>query len=72
MTQAEVRAANRRMRAADESHLWPISGKFSATNRAIATVLKGMVEGLCIETVEEYESAVDAEIGRIVNDEDNW
>ena len=68
MTTRERREVNARLRAADQSHLWPISGKFNATDRAIRTVSRD----LTVDTIEEYEAAVDAEISRIVNDEDNW
>jgi hypothetical protein len=33
--QAERRAINQIYRTQDESHLWPIHGRFNATNRAI-------------------------------------
>ncbi len=72
MTLLELKEANRKMRAADESHLWPISGKFNATERAIRRIRKAMAEGLCFDHVEEYEGALDQEISEIVNDEDNW
>lgn len=72
LERSEVVEINRRLRAADESHLWPICGKFSATGRAIGRILKQMQNGLYIESAAEYEAAVDEEISRIVNDPDNW
>ena len=35
-------AINRAFRAADQSHLWPISGRFDATERAIRAVRRYM------------------------------
>ncbi len=69
---AELKESNRTLRAADDSHLWPISGKFNATDRAIRRVRKAMSEGLDIETAEDYEEVVGNEVGRIVNNEGNW
>ena len=68
---ANIRAINRLYRNQDESHLWPISGKFNATERAIRRVRtlarhNGAIAGL------EYAYAVDWEISEIVNDERNW
>ena len=61
-------AINRAFRAADESHLWPISGRFDATERAIRAVRRimhevGELSGL------EYAYALEAELSRIVNAE---
>jgi len=32
---AEIRAVNQEFRSKDESYLWPISGRFNVTERAI-------------------------------------
>lgn len=67
---ANTAAINAAFRKQDESHLWPISGRFNATERAIKATRKAFVamgspcEGL------EYALALYAEISRIVNSED--
>jgi len=62
-----IREINRHFRNEDESDKWPICGKFNVTERAIRKVRKqGLNGGL------EYYLALEAEIGRIVNDERNW
>lgn len=59
-------AINRAFRAADESHLWPISGRFDATERAIRAVRRFMHEVGELSGLE-YALALDAELSRIVN-----
>jgi hypothetical protein len=62
-----IREINRHFRRIDESENFPICGKFNVTERAIRKVRKqGLNGGL------EYYLALEAEIGRIVNDEKNW
>lgn len=62
-----IREINRHFRRIDESEKFPICGKFNVTERAIRKVRKfGLNGGL------EYYLALEAEIGRIVNDERNW
>lgn len=61
-------AINRAFRAADESHLWPISGRFDATERAIRAVRRFMREVGELSGLE-YVYALDAELSRIVNAE---
>ena len=58
-----TRQINRWFRLRDESHLWPVKGRFNATDRAINRLrrLDHDWEG------EGYASALDAEISRIVN-----
>ena len=63
---AFIRAANKELREKDDSHLWPISGKFNATERAIRRVRKTMREtGSCCGYVEQVEN----EISTIVNNQ---
>ena len=67
INEMSIREINRHFRNEDESHLFPICGKFNVTERAIRKVRKqGLNGGL------EYYLALEAEIGRIVNDERNW
>jgi len=68
---AERRAMNKLYRQQDESHLWPIRGRFNVTDRAIRYVNKfecanGAIGGL------EYCYVLEGEMSRIVNDESNW
>jgi len=71
MTRAELIAINHQFRAIDESHLWPIRGRFNATERAIRHMLTLRRDGGEL-SAEEYTAGLDAEISRIVNDEQNW
>ena len=60
-------AINKEYREKDESHLWPIRGRFNATERAIRNVRAFERDsGIALEDLE-YEEALDAEITRIVN-----
>ena len=60
-------AINRGFRAADESHLWPINGRFDATERAIRRVRRYMREAGDDLSGLAYALALDAELSRIVN-----
>ena len=60
-------AINRSFRAADDSHLWPVNGRFDATERAIRAVQRFMREGGYDLTGLEYALALDAELSRVVN-----
>jgi len=67
---ANIRAINRIYRDQDKSHLWPISGRFNATERAIRKAREfqrssGAVYGL------EYCYLLDHLISEIVNDARN-
>ena len=64
---ANIRAINKQYRAQDDSHLWPILGKFNATNRAIRKArdfrrLYGTILGL------EYCYLLEGIMSEIVND----
>ena len=60
---------NRLFREQDESHLYPINGRFNATDAAIRRLQRLQRDGLVIEDGLEYSLALDAEISRIVNGE---
>ncbi len=65
-TPAERRQINRLFRAQDDSHLWPVSGAFNVTERAICLANKferadGTMSSL------EYAYFIEAETSRIVN-----
>ena len=64
---ANIAAINRLFRRQDESHLWPINGRFDATERAIRRLRRLAREGACIEPGLEYALALDAELSAIVN-----
>jgi hypothetical protein len=67
-----VNSANRAMinklfRKQDESHLFPICGRFNATDRAIRRLQEQDRQGACIGYGLEYALALDGEISNIVN-----
>ena len=59
-----IRQINAYFRANDESHKWPICGKFDATERAIRRLRK---LGMYPNGGAEYFLALDSEISRVVN-----
>ena len=66
VTDMSIQQINRLFRAHDESRLWPICGRFNATERAIRRLRKvlrcnGETGGF------EYALMLDEEIGIIVN-----
>jgi hypothetical protein len=65
-TLGQIRAINALFRAQDESSLWPINGRFNATERGIRNTQK-----LMLATGETdilvYALALEEEITRIVN-----
>jgi hypothetical protein len=60
---ANIAAINKAYRAQDESHKWPISGAFDATERAIRRLRREGCDSLGLE----YAYALDATISDIVN-----
>lgn len=64
MTNREINAY---FRSIDDSNLWPICGKFNATNRAIRRLQKYQREGMVINPGLEYYYALEREISNIVN-----
>lgn len=63
MTKREIRKV---FRAEDESHKWPVRGRFNATERAIRRVARQEREGGRLSSLE-YAYALDREIYAIVN-----
>lgn len=61
-----IRQINRLFRQHDTSALWPICGRFNATERAIRHLRR---TGYAYIDNLEYAYALDAEISRIVNGE---
>ena len=68
------RAAIRKMyHAQDDSHLWPIRGKFNVTTRAAKKVSYYLIQGAGYDLAGlEYCLALEDETSRIVNDPRNW
>ena len=50
-----------------ESHLWPICGRFNATERAIRRIRRLRQQGLCVYPGLEYYLTLEREISDIVN-----
>lgn len=72
INEMSIREINRHFRNEDESHLFPICGKFNVTERAIRKLREYRRQGMVINEGLEYYLALEAEIGNIVNDERNW
>ncbi len=65
---ANIARINRAFRAQDESHLFPINGRFNVTERAIRRLRRAQRDGLVLNEGLEYALSLDAEITGIVND----
>lgn len=61
-------AINKHFREQDESHLFPISGRFNATERAIRKVRREFAECGIPCTGLEYATAIDATLDRLTAD----
>ena len=72
INEMSIREINRHFRNEDESDKFPICGKFNVTERAIRKLREQRRQGMEINGGLEYYLALEAEIGRIVNDERNW
>ena len=59
-----IRQINTYFRANDQSHMWPINGKFDATERAIRRLRK---LGAHPNGGHEYFLALEGEISRIID-----
>lgn len=55
----------------DESHLWPIRNRFNVTKRAIGRVKRLIRAGLVVDSPDDYETIIEAEISEIVNNLQN-
>ena len=66
-----VRQINKHFRSIDDSHLWPIRGRFNVTERAIRRIRRLRGE-LGVNSGLEYYLALEDEISNIVNDVRNW
>lgn len=61
------RAVNAAFRACDESHLYPVRGRFNVTERAIRRVRRAERDGLVLDCPRAYAATVEAEASRIIN-----
>lgn len=66
MTYQEKREIDKAFRAKDQSHLWPISGGFNATERALDRVRRA--NQYLDVSATEYRAQLEAEISAIVNE----
>ena len=64
-----IRQINALFRKNDESHLFPIYGKYNATERAIRRIRRKRREGLEVHAGLEYYLAMENELFDIVNKE---
>ncbi len=58
---------NRLFREHDESHLWPVLGRFNATERAIRRIRRNILRHIGSTGGCEYACILDAEIAQIIN-----
>ena len=63
-----IRQINAFFRKNDESRLYPVLGRFNATERAIRRIRHRRREGLCVNSGYEYYLTLENEISEIVND----
>lgn len=68
VNEMSIRQINAYFRKNDDSHLWPICGRFNATERAIRRLRMMRRQGLDINSGLEYYLSLEAKIIRIVND----
>jgi len=62
-----VRQINAYFRKNDDSHLWPICGRFNATERAIRRVRRLRRQGLEVHPGLEYYLTLEGVLSEIVN-----
>lgn len=67
MSRKDIIEANAFMLRRDDSHLWPISGKFNATKRCIRRLRYLMRMGLVVDSPLEYTTILEDMISAVVN-----
>lgn len=67
VNEMSIRQINAYFRENDDSHLWPICGRFNATERAIRRIRRLRQQGLCVYPGLEYYLTLEREISDIVN-----
>lgn len=65
--QASIAGINRLFRAQDDSHKFPVRGRFDATERAIRKLRRQRCEGVILDDGLEYATALEHEIQEVVN-----
>ena len=68
INEMSIRQINAYFRKIDESHLWPIFGRFNVTERAIRRLRRFRRQGLEINPGYEYYLSLEREISQIVNE----
>ena len=63
---------NRHFLKQDDSDLWPISGRFNVTKRAINRIKRLQAQGLIFDSLLSYALTIEQITSEIVNDENNW
>ena len=63
----ERRIINRLFRLQDDSHLWPVNGRFNVTERAVRRARAFERQADCMSPLE-YAYFIETECSRIVND----
>ena len=63
-----IRQINAYFRRNDESHLWPVLGRFNVTERAIRRIRRLRRMGMEVNSGYEYYLTLEREISEIVND----
>ena len=58
---------NRLFMAQDDSHLWPVSGRFNVTKRAINRIRRLEREGLVLDDLLAYALTIEQISSEIVN-----
>ena len=64
---AARRRINKVYRDHDESHLWPVNGRFNLTERAIRMVRRAEQKGMLLDDGLEYAMAIEMYMSKIVN-----
>lgn len=67
VNEMSIRQINAYFRENDDSHLWPICGRFNVTERAIRRIRRLRQQGLCVYPGLEYYLTLEREISDIVN-----
>lgn len=67
VNEMSIRQINAYFRSIDDSHKWPICGRFNATERAISRLRRLRREGLEVNEGLEYYLALERIIIEIVN-----
>lgn len=67
INEMSVRQINAYFRDIDDSHSWPVCGKFNVTERAIRKLRKLRHDGLCVEGGYEYYCALERMCCEIVS-----